>query len=345
MYENDSSGDHKALSIVGDHRRRVVGGAIAMTALGVTNKAHTQRSQTGATGRDLAGHYFPGFESRRVKTSGAIINVLVGGNGPPVLLLHGYPENLLAWRKIAPELSRTHTVVVPDMRGYGDSEKPDGGDAHVNYSKRAMALDQVEVMATLGFEKFAIVGHDRGARVAQRLAQDHPERVDRAMFLDIVPTDYMYQTADKAFGVAYWHWFFLIQPAPFPETLIQGSPDAFMSRMMKGLVPEVVSEDVCQDYLRCLKSPNAALAICEDYRAGAGIDLVHAMADSGRKIDLPVHVLWGAKGFIGTRYEPLAVWQNYATRLTGRALTCNHWLPEEAPDEILKETRWFLSEA
>ena len=345
MYENNSSGDNAAPSIAGDDSRRFVGGAIAMAVRGVTNKGHTKQSETAATERSLAGHYFPSFESRRVKTSGATINVLVGGNGPAVLLLHGYPENLLAWRKIAPELSRTHTVVVPDMRGYGDSEKPDGGEDHVNYSKRAMALDQVEVMATFGFEKFAVVGHDRGARVAQRLAQDHPDRVDRAMLLDIVPTDYMYQTADKAFGVAYWHWFFLIQPAPFPETLIQGSPDAFMSRMMKGLVPRIVSEDVFQDYLRCLKSPNAALAFCEDYRAGAGIDLVHAAADSGRKIDLPVHVLWGAKGFIGTRYEPLAVWKNYATRLTGRSLACNHWLPEEAPEEIVKEIRWFLSEA
>jgi pimeloyl-ACP methyl ester carboxylesterase len=216
-YENDTSVDHEALSIVGDHRRRLVGGAIATTTLDVKNNEHPQQSRTDDTGRYLAGYYFPGFESRRVKTSGATINVLVGGNGPAVLLLHGYPENLLAWRKIAPELSRTNTVVVPDMRGYGDSEKPDGGEDHVNYSKRAMALDQVELMAALGFEKFAVVGHDRGARVAQRLAQDQPDRVDRAMFLDVVPTDYMYQTADKAFGVAYWHWFFLIQSAPFPE--------------------------------------------------------------------------------------------------------------------------------
>ena len=229
-------------------------------------------------------NFFPSFERQTVETSGTTINVLAGGNGPAVLLLHGYPQTHLEWRKVAPELAKSYTLVVPDLRGYGDSGKPSGGDNHVNYSKRAMALDQVEVMEKLGFERFAVVGHDRGARVAYRLALDHSDRLTKLVLMDICPTDYVYKTVDRQLASAYFHWFFLIQPAPFPETLIGNNVDVVLKLFIGPVMPNFIEPEAYAEYRRCFSDPATIHATCEDYRAGATIDLVHDEVDMDRKI-------------------------------------------------------------
>jgi haloacetate dehalogenase len=283
----------------------------------------------------------PDFVQRSIPTTGATINVLTGGQGPPLMLLHGYPQTHLEWRKIAPELARDFTVVMPDLRGYGDSAKPEGGDDHVNYSKRAMALDQVEVMSALGFDEFALVGHDRGARVSHRLALDHPDRVTKLALLDICPTLHMYNTANRAFATIYFHWFFLIQPTPFPETLIGNSAEAVLRQFMgavAGIEPEAFAE-----YLRCFRDPATIHATCEDYRAAATIDLAHDEADLDQKIACPLLVLWGARGLVEHMYDVLAVWRERASNVWGTALPCGHWIPEEAPTETVAELAAFLA--
>lgn len=288
-------------------------------------------------------NFFPGFQRQTVQTSGTSINVLAGGSGPPVLLLHGYPQTHLEWRKIAPELAKSYTLVVPDLRGYGDSGKPTGGDNHVNYSKRAMALDQVEVMEKLGFKKFAVVGHDRGARVAHRLALDHSVKLTKVVLMDICPTHYMYKTADRQFASTYFHWFFLIQPAPFPETLIGNNVDAVLKQFMGLVMPQSIEPEAFAEYRRCFSDPATIHASCEDYRAAATIDLVHDEADMDRKIACPVLTLWGANGIVGKKYDVLAVWRERATEVSGKSLPCGHWLAEEAPREVLAEVRRFLT--
>jgi haloacetate dehalogenase len=288
-------------------------------------------------------NFFPGFQRQTVQTSGTSINVLAGGSGPPVLLLHGYPQTHLEWRKIVPELAKSYTLVVPDLRGYGDSGKPPGGDNHVNYSKRAMALDQVEVMEKLGFKQFAVVSHDRGARVAHRLALDHSDRLIKVVLMDICPTHYMYKTADRQLASSYFHWFFLIQPAPFPETLIGNNVDAVLKQFMGPVMPQSIEPEAYAEYRRCFSDPATIHASCEDYRAAATIDLVHDEADMNRKIACPVLVLWGANGIVGKKYDVLAVWRERATEVSGKSLPCGHWLAEEAPGEVLAEVRRFLT--
>lgn len=287
---------------------------------------------------------FEGFESRRVRTSGTEIHLRLGGKGPPLLLLHGYPQTHVMWHKIAPALAERFTVVAADLRGYGDSGKPPGGDDHVAYSKRAMAQDQLEVMAALGFERFAVVGHDRGARVTHRLALDHPERVSKAALLDIAPTKYMYDTTDRAFATAYYHWFFLIQPYDMPERMIGADPDYYLERKMGawGKNAGAFTAEALAEYKRCFRDPEAIHASCEDYRAGAGLDLVHAAADGERKVDCPLLALWGAKGVIARCYDPLTVWQAHAREVSGQALPCGHFLAEEAPQETLAQLLAFL---
>jgi haloacetate dehalogenase len=270
-------------------------------------------------------NFFPGFRRQTVLTSGTTINVVVGGNGPPVLLLHGYPQTHVEWRKIAPELAKNYTLVIPDLRGYGDSGKPLGGDKHVNYSKRALALDQVEVMEKLGFRQFAMVSHDRGARVGHRLALDYPDRLTKLVMMDICPTHYMYKTADRQFASAYFHWFFLILPAPFPETLIANNIDAFLKVFMGPVMPKSIEPDAYAEYRRCFSDPATIHASCEDYRAAATIDLVHDDADTDRKISCPVLALWGANGLVGRKYDVLAVWRERATQVSGKALQSGHW--------------------
>src|SRR5258708_2874272 len=229
-------------------------------------------------------NFFPGFRRQTVETSGTTINVLVGGDGPPVLLLHGYPQTHVEWRKVAPQPAKNYTLVIPDLRGYGDSGKPPDGDNHTNYSKRAMALDQVEVMEQLGFKQFAMVSHDRGARVGHRLALDHPDRLTKLVMMDIVPTYYMYKTADQQFASAYFHWFFLIQAAPFPEMLIGNNIDAFLRIFMGSVMPKSIEPEAYAEYRRRFSDPAAIHATCEDYRAAATIDLVHDEADMTQKI-------------------------------------------------------------
>ena len=287
---------------------------------------------------------FPGFKRRRIRTSGAAINLVHGGVGPPLLLLHGYPQTHSIWHRVAPELAERFTVVAPDLRGYGDSEKPRGLPDHGNYSKRAMAQDQVEVMRALGHEVFSLAGHDRGARVAHRMALDHPARVKKLAVLDIVPTRTMYASVSREFAKAYYHWFFLLRPEPVPETLIGGNPDFYLKSHMgtrhaglKAFAPEALAE-----YLRCFRDPATIHASCEDYRAAESIDLVHDEADLHEKIAAPLLVLWGRHGTIERCFRPLADWAERAENVHGRALDCGHYIPEEAPAELLKELMKFM---
>jgi len=288
-------------------------------------------------------NFYPGFRRQMIQTSGTTINVIVGGNGPPLLLLHGYPQTHIEWRKIAPDLAKNYTVVMPDLRGYGESGKPAAGENHLNYSKRSMALDQVEVMEKLGFRQFAMVSHDRGSRVAHRLALDHPERLSKLVLMDICPTHYMYKTADRQFAAGYFHWFFLIQAAPFPETLIGNNVDAFLKLFMGSVMPKSIEQDAYAEYRRCFSDPEVIRGSCEDYRAAATIDLLHDEADMGKKIECPLLVLWGGNGLVGKKYDVLSVWRERAMHVSGKALPGGHWLAEELPDQTLSEIRQFLA--
>jgi|HigsolmetaAR201D_1030396.scaffolds.fasta_scaffold00729_2 haloacetate dehalogenase len=285
--------------------------------------------------------HFPGFDPIRIETSGAVINGVKGGNGPPVLLLHGWPQTLAEWHIVAPMLAKDFTVVATDLRGYGDSSKPGDGTNHSGYSKREMARDQVEVMEKLGYKRFALVGHDRGGRVAHRLVLDHPERVSRVAVLDIVPTHKIYSTVTKQLATAYYHWFFLIQPAPLPETLLANNAEFFLRRLF-GAVRTMPAE-IFDEYLRAFKNPATLHAMCEDYRAAATIDLEHDEADMAKKIECPLLALWGAKGAMQQLYDVLATWRERATNVSGKALPGGHWLPEEVPNEVYEELRSFLS--
>jgi len=277
---------------------------------------------------------------------GTEIHGITGGSGPPLLLLHGHPQTHVIWHKVAGALARHFTVVATDLRGYGDSGKPPGRPDHGNYAKRVMALDQVRVMAALGFDSFLLVGHDRGGRVAHRLAMDHPGKVRRMATLDIAPTLAMYEKTSMAFAKAYYHWFFLIQPAPFPETLIGADPDLYLSQTLggrsAGLAP--FTPEAYAEYLRCLRDPAAHHGLCEDYRASAGIDLDHDRADrdAGRKLSCDLLALWGGRGTVGTCFDPLAEWQAVARRVEGRALDCGHYMAEEAPEALLALLMPFL---
>ncbi len=292
---------------------------------------------------------FPGFAKRRIRTNGgtrgATINLEIGGDGPPVLLLHGYPETHAMWHKVAPQLARDYTVVCPDLRGYGESSKPRGLPDHSNYSKRAMALDMAEVMDSLGWPAFHVVGHDRGARVGHRLARDHGKRVRTLTVLDISPTLKMYQSTTLQFARAYWHWFFLIQPAPMPERMLAGHAPWYVLRRlgrgksgMKHFDPRAVAQ-----YAKAFKDPRTIHATCEDYRAAATIDLVHDKADLRKKLRMPVLALWGRHGVIEALFDCLADWREVAHDVRGRALDCGHFIPEEKPRELLAELRRFLA--
>jgi len=287
---------------------------------------------------------FPRFARRRIRTSGATINLVFGGTGDPVLLLHGYPETHAMWHKVAPELARGYTVVCPDLRGYGDSSKPKGLPDHSNYSKRAMANDMAEVMRALGHERFHVVGHDRGGRVAHRLARDHGKRVRTLTVLDISPTLKMYRNTTMQFAKAYYHWFFLIQEAPIPEQMLQGQAPFYvfkrLGRGKSGL--KYFSKGAMAEYVRAFKDPRTIHATCEDYRAAATIDLMHDQKDLARKIRMPLLALWGRQGVIEALFDCLADWREVASDVRGRALACGHFIPEEKPQELLAELRRFL---
>ena len=288
--------------------------------------------------------FFPGFERRRIATSGAEINLVTGGGGPPLLLLHGYPQTHVMWRKVAPRLAQEFTLIIPDLRGYGDSSKPHAGSDFAGYSKRALAQDQVETMQALGFERFRVAGHDRGARVTHRLIRDHPERIERAAVLDIVPTLYRFETIDQKAATGSFHWFFLIQPAPFPEQMIGGSCELFLRKML-GLsgTPGAHEPGVFAEYLRCFSNPETIRATCDEYRAGASIDLEHDRADRGRKVGMPLLVLWGQRSGQGSGYDVLGVWRDHAENVTGRGINSGHFIPEEAPDDACRALRDFFA--
>ena len=275
------------------------------------------------------------------------INAITGGSGPPLLLLHGHPQTHAIWHKVAPALAERFTVVARDLRGYGDSGKPQGAPDHANYSKRTMALDALAVMRSLGFETFKVLAHDRGARVAHRLALDHPQAVERMALLDIAPTLAMYEQTSEAFARAYWHWFFLIQPAPMPERLIEADPAAYvrdvMGKRSAGLAP--FDPRALREYQRCLALPGAAHGICEDYRAAATIDLEHDRFDrsAGRKLRMPLLALWGEQGVVGRCFDPLAEWKLAADDVQGGALPCGHYIAEEAPEQLLARVLPFLA--
>lgn len=287
---------------------------------------------------------FPGFTTGPVQANGITVHVCHGGTGPPVLLLHGYPQTHVMWHQVAPLLAGQFTVICPDLRGYGDSGKPPGGPGHEGYSKRTMAHDQVAVMAALGFRRFAVAGHDRGARVALRMALDHPAAVSRLAVLDIVPTKTIYQTIDQQRATTVWRYFFLTQPADLPERLIGADPQYYLHYTLgewcatQGIpAPEAVAE-----YTRCF-TPAAIRASCEDYRAGAGIDLAHDQADAGRPLSCPVLALWSKTG-IGSAYDVERIWAQRAPDLRGRALDCGHFLAEERPGKTASELLAFLTE-
>lgn len=284
------------------------------------------------------------FEIRRIAGQGAEINLRISGSGPPLLMLHGYPQTHVMWHKIAPRLAEKYTVVLPDLRGYGDSAKPESDASHSAYAKRAMASDMVTVMRTLGFERFRLAGHDRGARVAHRLALDHSNAVEKLALLDIIPTLQMYEATDQALATAYFHWFFLIQPAPFPEHFI-GLDPAFFLGAMRALArrADAFTNEAFAEYLRCFSDPACIHASCEDYRAAATIDLQHDRNDAGRKLDMPVLLLWGDEGVVGRLFDPLAVWSQLANNLAGRGLPCGHFLAEEEPDLTYQALDEFMS--
>lgn len=291
---------------------------------------------------------FPGFSHFRIKTRGAEINIRRGGEGPPVLLLHGYPQSHVMWHRIAPEIARRFTVVAADLRGYGDSSKPASTPDHATYSKRAMAEDMVDVMAQLGWSRFSIVGHDRGARVAYRLALDHPAAMTKLVVLDIVPTHTMWARMDMKLALATYHWLFLAQPDGLPETMIGADPEYYLRETLRrwaqrsdAFAPEALAE-----YIRCFKDPATIHAACEDYRAGATIDLALDTADYGkRRIACPVLALWGQRGFAkgnDDSADPLAVWRQWADDVRGHGIRSGHFLPEEAPAETRVAIEDFL---
>lgn len=289
---------------------------------------------------------FPGFVEFDLPTGADVrIHGLHAGSGPPVLLLHGHPQSLRTWQFVAPMLVQAgFHVVMTDLRGYGDSSRPDGGLHHVNYSKRSMARDQVTVMHALGHERFAVIGHDRGGRVAHRMALDHPTVVHRLAVLDIAPTATMYARTDKVFATRYFWWFFLIQPAPLPERLIGADPEFFLRTHLtaQSRTPGVPSEATIQEYLRCYQLPGTYHAICEDYRAAATIDLEHDAADAHCRIEAPLLALWGALGVVGQTYDVLSTWRDKARLVSGAALPCGHLLQEEAPQATAEGLLGFL---
>jgi haloacetate dehalogenase len=286
------------------------------------------------------------FTDASCMADGIRINAIKAGKGPALLLLHGHPQTHVIWHKVAAALSEHFTVVMADLRGYGDSGKPRGLPDHSNYAKRRMAQDQVELMRSLGFNAFAVMGHDRGGRVAARMALDHPNVVRRLVTLDVAPTLAMYEQTSLPFARAYWHWFFLVRPAPFPETLIQADPDLYLRQTIgarsAGLAP--FTSEAYAEYLRCLGDPETAHGLCEDYRASVSIDLEHdrATLESGQKMACDFLALWGAEGVVGQCFDPIKEWTRYSTRVSGNALPCGHYIPEEAPQLLLEQVMPFL---
>ena len=294
---------------------------------------------------------FASFQAQaqaQVQGSAGLLHTCVGGSGPPLLLLHGHPQTHAMWHLVAPALARHFTVVMMDLRGYGDSARPLSDSEHATYSKRVMALDAVAVMQHFGYQRFGVLAHDRGARVAHRLALDHPGRVTRMMLLDIAPTLAMYENTTQAFATAYWHWFFLIQPPPLPEALIESDPVRYVRSVMgkrhaglAAFAPEALAE-----YERCIQLAGTAHAICEDYRASASIDLAHDRADAaaGNKLTQPLKVLWGEHGTVGQCFDVLSLWRDCAVEVTGNSVPCGHYIAEEVPELLTSQALNFFNQ-
>ena len=301
----------------------------------------------------MSAPFFPGFEPFDIDVGETTVHGVAGGAGPPLLLLHGYPQTHVMWHRVAPALAERHRVVAADLRGYGASGKPPTTPDHAAYSKRAMASDLVAAMAALGHERFDVCGHDRGGRVGHRMALDHPGAVARLMVLDIAPTREMYRGTDDAFARAYWHWFFLIRPAPLPEELISADSDRYFRGYLKYKPGTDVATDgdgiepfdagALEHYLAALRDPAAVHASCEDYRAAATIDIAHDDADGERRVGCPLRCLWGEHGVVAACFDPLALWRERAADVSGRALACGHYLAEELPDETPAEMRAFFA--
>lgn len=286
---------------------------------------------------------FDHFDHRRIDTSGATINLVVGGSGPPLLLLHGCPETHIMWRKIAPDLAKYFTVIAPDLRGYGDSSKPRGKPDHSNYSFRAMAQDMTEVMTSLGFDTFRAAGHDRGARVLHRMALDSPDRLEKIALLDILPTLTLYEKIDKDFAINYWIWSFLVQPADMPELMISSQIDAYMEHELGHLRQNgIIDQQAWDIYVQALDTPGKVHGTCEDYRAAASIDLDYDRMNLHQKISCPVLVLWGDQNPVWDRFNMIEVWRERADHINGAPVSCGHYLPEEAPAETCGHLQAFF---
>lgn|SRR5215469_5976494 len=312
------------------------GAAALQTTLAKKLSAQTQGSAGAAAADPPWKHFFgPGFRKERIKTSGAEINAVIGGSGPPVLMFHGAPQSLITWRLIAPDLAKDFTLVMCDLRGYGDSSKPPDGETHANYSKRPMALDGVEVMQHLGYNRYFMVGHDRGGRVGRRMALDHPDKVQKLVVMDIVPAHYLYSHVTLDFVRAYFHWFNYLRAAPGPENELKAQNEAALAR---------ATDDVQREYLRTSSTMENIHAMCEDYRASASIDLKNDEADikAGKKIQCPLLTLWAANGAMGRLYDVLTIWKDEGVNVSGKGLPGNHSLQESAPKETLEEIQKFL---
>ena len=315
---------------------------VGMIVSGADAIARADRLSEQTDRNAAASQFFPGFKQLTRKTSGATITFVTAGSGPPLLLLHGYPETHIMWRKVAPQLAKKFTVVAADLRGYGDSSKPAGGENHVAYSKRAMAQDQVEVMNSLGFQKFLVVGHDRGGRVAHRMALDHADSVQKLVVLDIVPTYKVFHTVTKELATSNFHWFFLIQPEPLPETMIGNSAEFWLKSRFNAVPADAISKEAFAEYLRTFRTPEMIHATCEDYRAGASIDMAHDEADLQRKISCPVLALWAEKGAMDRQYNVLDTWKERASNAAGKPLPSSHFIAEQVPEMLLSELTRFL---